>query len=88
MTDASLMAAVFDKLGQSYTAEETEAILYGFCPHCLPNRIPYRILETVYKPELSMEVHRIKCYDIASCEWETYIPTRRSDNGLENFFHS
>jgi hypothetical protein len=88
MTDASLLLTLFHKMGKDSSEEERTAIQNGCCPNCLPDRVPYRILETFYSEEFAMDVHRVKCFDIARCEWETLIPTRRSDNGLENFFAS
>ncbi|BCJ88533.1 hypothetical protein [Effusibacillus dendaii] len=84
MLDATLL----EKTCANYTEEQKDAIMKGFCPHCLPKLTPYRILNTFYSEQFEMMVHRVKCQDIVRCEWEELVPNRRSDNGLENFFHS
>ncbi|GEN35417.1 hypothetical protein [Aneurinibacillus danicus] len=88
MVDVLLLEELAKKQGKHYSEGEKTTVINGLCPSCLPKRVPYRILETYYNKEYEMNVHRVKCMDIANCEWETLIPTRRSDNGLENFFHS
>jgi len=79
---------VLSMVVKGYSQKEKEAIIHGKCPKCLPAHVPYRILETFYSETQGMELHRVKCYDIANCEWEEYIPNKRSDNGLEGFFES
>jgi hypothetical protein len=80
--------ALLEKTCPTYRKEQLDAIARGFCPHCHPQPVVYRILETFHSEEHGMRVHRAKCPSIVHCEWEELIPAHRSENGLDNFFHS
>jgi hypothetical protein len=85
MFDSSLLKTVANK---EYTEEQKKAISVGFCPECLPTLTDYRILHSYFSKEHNMMVLRVKCSNIAHCEWEETLPAHRTENGLENFFHS
>lgn len=85
MIDSALMVKVVSK---DYSDDQKKAIRVGFCPECLPTLTDYRILESFYSDHHRMQLLRVKCSNIAHCEWEETLPARRADNGLENFFES
>lgn len=85
MIDSSLLKIVAKK---EYSEDQKKAIAVGFCPECLPSLTDYRILNSFFSNEHNMMVLRVKCSNIAHCEWEEILPAQRTENGLENFFHS
>ncbi|WAH39352.1 hypothetical protein [Alicyclobacillus dauci] len=79
---------LFNRVTAEYTEEQRDALAKGLCPNCHPTPMPYRIMETFYSEQFQTRVHRVKCFNLAGCDWDGYIPATRPETGWDDFFHS